>query len=108
MQSAKRQADNIRQLRAAILQLLYSNHQAMNSKFRLVELAGALNDLGFRFESLNQLASVMQDMSERDLVSFAEEKERFSRKVIIHSIAILPRGRDLVEGTIKDDAIDFV
>jgi hypothetical protein len=101
------QADNIRQLRAAILKLVYENQQEQRSRLRVIQLAGALSRLFYEFEDLNELKAVLQDLKERGYVQFTEEREKFSRKVEFGPISITPDGRDLVELTNKDAAVDF-
>lgn len=92
------QAANIRQLRATILQIVYDNHFNRASRLRLTPLHGALTQLFFDV-SEDELVTVMEDLQERECLTFArdEKKWRKSRELVIGEIQITPKGRDLVE-----------
>src|SRR5438552_18897279 len=100
------QADNVRQLRAAILQFIYDNHFAQRSRLRLVQLHGALSRMFFDV-SEDELVTVMQDLQERRYLTFKRDEElyRKKRENRIGDIEISPAGRDLVEQTCADAAV---
>jgi len=100
------QAENIRQLRATILRTVYDNHRQQQSRLRLVLLEGMLERLFFEV-ARNDLIAVLQDLKERGYLNFREDRDRYTRKVNIGEIQITPKGRDLVEKTETDEAVDF-
>ena len=102
------QADNVRNLRAAILQVVYDNHFGRRSRLRLTPLHGALDRLRFDV-SEDELVTVLEDLKERGYITFTrdEEKWRKSRDLVIGEIQIMPAGRDLVEKTRTDLAVCF-
>lgn len=102
------QADNIRNLRAAILQIIYDNHFERRSRLRLTPLHGALDRLRFEV-SEDELVTVLEDLKERGYLTFSkdEQKWRKSRELVIGEIQIMPAGRDLVEKTRNDPAVCF-
>jgi hypothetical protein len=95
-------ADNIRQLRSAILQIVYE------SRLRMIPLYGAVTRLYFDV-SEDEFITVLQDLKERGYLSFQRDEElyRKKRKTMIGEIQVLPAGRDLVEKTRVDPAVDF-
>ncbi len=102
------QGDNVRELRATILQLVYENHLKQRSRLRLLPLYGAVTRLFFDV-SENELLTVIQDLKERGYLTFERDEElyRKTRKTVIGEIQILPAGRDLVEKTKADPAVSF-
>jgi hypothetical protein len=103
------QADNIRNLRAAILQVVYDNHFGRRSRLRLTPLHGAIDRLRFVDVSEDELVTVLEDLKERGYLTFSrdEEKWRKHRELVIGEIQITPLGRDLVEKTRVDIAVNF-
>lgn len=102
------QGINVRQLRAAILQIVYDNHFRQRSRLRLVPLLGALTRLFFDV-SEDELITVLQDLKERKYLDFKRDEERYrkNREIVIGEIEIKPAGRDLVEKTNVDPAVSF-
>jgi hypothetical protein len=106
------QAENIRELRATMLQIVYDNHFGRKSRLRLTPLHGALERLFFDI-SEDELVTVLEDLQERGYLTFTrdEQKWRKSRELIIGEIQITPRGRDLVEDApgarVKEPGISF-
>lgn len=102
------QADNTRQLRAAVLQIIYGNQQNQRSRLRFTPLYGAIARLGFDV-STNELITVLQDLQERGYVKYTRDEAQYRdyRKTVISEIQILPAGRDLVEKTNADAAVCF-
>lgn len=99
-------ADRLRRLRGAILTLIYDNHARQSHRLEMLTLAGALERLFFEC-SLNDLVTVLQDLRERGYLTFEETKDKWTRRVRIGQIQITPSGRDVVEGTRKDPAIEI-
>src|SRR5437016_1051439 len=97
------QADNIRQLRAAILQIIYGNQVSQRSRLRFTPLHGAVSRLFFDV-SENELITVLQDLKERGYISYERDEDEYRRshKTVIGALQIQPRGRDLVERTLID------
>jgi hypothetical protein len=104
------QANNAKQLRAAILGILYDNQRAQRSRLRMVMLNGALEKLFFEITP-NDLITVLQDLKERGYATFKEgfanEDDRRAGRRTLGEIQILPAGRDLVERTKTDMAVQF-
>ena len=102
------QADNVRNLRGAILQIIYDNHFQRRSRLRLVNLHGALERLFFGV-SEDELVTVLEDMKERGVLTYSQDEQRWrkSREVVIGEIQITPLGRDLVEKTQTIAAVAF-
>jgi hypothetical protein len=94
------QANNIRGLRATILQIVYDNHFKRNSRLRLTPLHGALERLFFDI-SEDELVTVLEDLQERGCLTFTRDEKKWkkSRELVIGEIQITPKGRDLVEDT---------
>jgi hypothetical protein len=92
------QAENIRNLRGTILQIVYDNHFARNSRLRVTPLHGALERLFFDV-SEDELVTVLEDLKERGCLTFTRDEQKWkkSREVVIGEIQITPKGRDLVE-----------
>ena len=92
------QANNIRALRATILQIVYDNHFSRQSRLRLTPLHGALERLFFDI-SEDELVTVLEDLQERNYLTFTRDEKKWkkSRELVIGEIQITPRGRDLVE-----------
>jgi hypothetical protein len=94
-----------RRLRGKILALIYENHELQRSRLDDITLAGVLERLGFDVYG-NLVRELLQDLGERGCLQFNQEKNRVSGEVSIRQIQILPRGRDVVEKTIGDAAVD--
>jgi transcription initiation factor IIE alpha subunit len=94
-----------RRLRGEVLKLVYENHEAQRTRLDDVTLTGVLERLGFDV-FVNLVREILQDLGERELVKFEEEKNRVTGKISIRKIQILPKGRDVIEKTISDLAVD--
>ena len=94
-----------RRLRGEILKLVYENHESQRTRLDDVMLAGVLERLGFDVY-VNLVQEILQDLGERACVKFDEQKNPITGKVSIRKIQILPRGRDVVEKTVADAAVD--
>jgi hypothetical protein len=96
----------IKRLRGAIVEVLYTRHQAQQSRVDHVALWHILHDLGCdvgEYDVLTQL----QDLSDRGYLKFEERKDRRTNRVDISLIQLTSRGRDLREETIADPAVTF-
>jgi hypothetical protein len=99
--------DNIRVLRAEILKAIHENHRQRRPRLRLIVLQGHLDRLYFDVGE-DDLITVLEDMQERGYLSFERDPEAWKqRKVLPMGMQITPRGRDLVEGTNTDPAVQF-
>jgi transcription initiation factor IIE alpha subunit len=94
-----------RRLRAEILKLLYENHESQRTRLDDVTLSGVLERLGFDVH-VNLVRELLQDLQERNCVKFDQEKNRRTGEVTIRKIQILPHGRDIIEKTALDPAVD--
>jgi hypothetical protein len=94
-----------RVMRGVILKLIYQKHERQETRFRDLTLLAALDQLSFRvYEDL--VRELLQDLSERGLLKFESEKNRKTGAVAIWAIQLTPLGRDIVEGYVKDAAVD--
>ncbi|MGO9643011.1 MAG: hypothetical protein ACLP1Y_17095 [Candidatus Acidiferrales bacterium] len=100
-------AQRERILRGEILRLLRECHEEQNSPFDDLALTGVLDRLG-KDVSLNLIRTLLQDMKERELVKYVQEKDRVTGRVSIREIKILPRGTDILDGTEKDRAVELI
>jgi hypothetical protein len=94
-----------RRLRGMILQLVYENHEKQKHRLDDVTLTGVLERLQFDVYT-NLVRELVQDLGERKFLTFDETRDRDSGRVAIRKIQISPSGRDIVEKTIKDLAVD--
>ncbi len=94
-----------RRLRGKILALIYENHESQRMRLDDITLAGVLERLGFDVYG-NLVRELLQDLEERGCVKFNQEKNRATGEVSIRQIQILPRGRDVIEKTSADPAVD--
>src|SRR5579884_814060 len=96
----------IKRLRGAIVEVLYTRHQAQQSRVDHVALWHILRDLGCdvgEYDVITQL----QDLSDRGYVKYNEQKDRRTNRTDITLIQLTSRGRDLREETIEDAAVTF-
>ena len=94
----------MKRLRGAILTLVYTGHRDQRSRLDDVALWGLMQDLQFDVGQ-DDVITLLQDLEERELLSFKEKKNRLNNRTEISLIQITPKGRDLVEGTITDAAV---
>jgi hypothetical protein len=88
-----------------ILRLVYENHEAQKHRLDDVTLTGVLERLQFD-AYVNLTRELLQDLKERGLLNFEQERDRTRGSVAIRKIQITPKGRDIVEGTTADPAVD--
>jgi len=93
-----------KRLRGVILKLVYQNHERQKHRLDDVTLTGVLERLHFDVY-VNLVRELLQDMGERELLKFLEERNRQHGGVSIRQIQIRPRGRDIIEGTAADPAV---
>jgi len=96
-----------RGLRGEMLKLLYENQESQQMWLDDVTLFGVLERLHFDVH-LNLVRELLKDLSERDCVKFDEEKNRRTGDVTIRKIQILPHGRDIIEATAKEPAVEVM
>lgn len=95
-----------KRIRGVILEALQSNHDEQKSRFDSSMLWSFLvRGLGFDI-SENELKTVLQDLSGRGYIKFVEIKDQRKGLYWIVQIEMLPKGRDLLEGTISDSAVE--
>jgi hypothetical protein len=94
-----------RRLRGVVLKLIYENHEAQKHRLDDVTLTGVLERLQFDVY-VNLVREILQDLEERKLVSFHTERNRMTGTTAIRMIQILPGGRDIVEGTSTNAAVE--
>jgi hypothetical protein len=94
-----------RRLRGEILRLLYENHEKQQSRLDDVTLTGVLERLRFDVY-VNLIRELLQDLNEREMIWFNEDRDRTRGEVRISQIMIRPKGRSIIEGDVTDPAID--
>lgn len=98
-------ADKNRRLRGVALKLLCDNHDEQKSRLDDVSLWSALIRLAFDV-SQNELITICQDLEGRGYVKFQTLKNKRTGDVELRQIELCPKGRDLLEGTIEDRAVE--
>lgn len=101
-------ADFVRVLRAEILKAAYESHSLRLPRLSLVPLQTHLDRLHFDV-SEDDLATVLEDLKDRGYVSYERDEVawRKHRRLRIGKIQATPAGRDLVEQTKADPAVQF-
>jgi hypothetical protein len=94
-----------RRLRGVTLKLLYANAEKRWAPFDQLTLGRALELLHFDVYT-NLLHEILQDLKERGLATFIKEKNPVTGERLFCQIQILPAGRDIVEATRTDAAVD--
>ena len=96
-----------KRLRGAILKLLQTNHNQQSTRFDSTALWSALvRGLGFD-ASRNDVMTMLQDLCGRMYVVYKEKKNDDTGEVRIWQIELTPRGRDLLEETVEDAAVEL-
>jgi hypothetical protein len=96
-----------KRLRGEILELVDEGHQEQRSRFTDAILWGVLQRLKYDV-SQNDVITVLQDLKDRTYLAFEQVKEPRTGKVRISQIQITPAGRDLLEGTRTDAAVNIL
>lgn len=94
----------MKRLRGAVLTFVYSGHRQQESRLDDVGLWGLMQDMQFDVGQ-DDVITLLQDLKDRQLLSFNEKKNRRSNRTEISLIQITAKGRDLVEGTVIDAAV---
>lgn len=95
-----------KRLRGMILELLQTNHDEQKSRFDSTMLWSALvRGLGFD-ASENDVITILQDLNGRSYVKYSEIRNARLGQYRIVQIELCPKGRDLLEGTITDPAVE--
>ncbi len=96
-----------KRLRGEILELVDEGHHEQRSRFTDVILWGVLQRLKYDV-SQNDVVTLLQDLKDRGYISFDQVKDQRTGKVRISQIQITPDGRDLLEGTTADAAVNIL
>jgi len=99
--------EQMRRLRAVILEQVYVNHQKQFSHLNLIELGGSLERIGWEV-ALRELVTACQDLKERRYLDFEERRSRWSGRTELIRISITPRGRNIVEGSEVDPGVTVI
>jgi hypothetical protein len=94
-----------RNMRGAILKLVYQRHERQEERFWLKNLQTALAGLDFRAYE-NVVVELLQDLSDRGFVKFDEKRDGKTGDLQISRIMLTPRGRNVVERIESDPAVD--
>jgi hypothetical protein len=100
-------AETRKRLRGEILELVDEGHSEQRSRFTDVILWGVLQRLKYDV-SQNDVITVLQDLKDRNYLSFEQDKNLRTGAVRISQIQITPAGRDLLEGTKADAAVHIL
>ena len=98
------QVSQKRRFRGAILQFVYTNHEAQLAHYDHIMLWGLMQDLGFSLGQL-QVITLLQELKDRGYLIFEERRNKLTGAVEISRIGITPAGRNLVEGIEQDAAV---
>lgn len=94
-----------RRLRGVVLKLVYENHEAQRNRLDDVTLTGVLERLQFDVY-VNLVREILQDLKERGLVQFDGQRDRITGQSSIRKIEITPSGRDIIEKTSSNPAVE--
>jgi transcription initiation factor IIE alpha subunit len=94
-----------RRLRGVVLKLIYENHEAQKHRLDDVTLTGVLERLQFDVY-VNLVREILQDLRERGLISYDGQRDRMSGSHAIRKIQITPGGRDIIEKTSSNPAVE--
>lgn len=95
--------EQVKRLRGAILELVYTRHRGQQSRMDHVALWHMLVELQHDAGE-DDVITVLQDLQERGYLFFAQKKNRYSNRTEISLIQITPKGRDLVEEAVSKGA----
>jgi hypothetical protein len=93
-----------KRLRGEILELVDEGHQEQRSRLNDLVVWGVLQKLKYDV-SQNDVITMLQDLESRGYLRFVQDKNRRTGEIRISQIEILPAGRDLLEGTITNEAV---
>lgn len=106
MSTPDTQAQLKRRMRGVILKLIAQNHERQGSRLDDITLTGVLERLQFDVY-VDLVRTVLQDLHDRGHLAFKSDRNRRTGENFIRQIEITPLGRDIVEGTTSDPAIDL-
>ncbi|ABF42405.1 hypothetical protein Acid345_3404 [Candidatus Koribacter versatilis Ellin345] len=92
----------MRRWRGAILEYVYNGHRHQQSRMDGVALWGMMQDFG-HMASLNDVITMLQQLRDREYLTFEETRNKYTNEISITKIQITPEGCDLVEGLVKED-----
>ena len=96
-----------KRLRGTVLMLLRTNHDGQATRFDATALWSALVR-GLNFDaSQNEVMTILQDLCGRGYITYRDSKDKKTGEVRIFQIELCPKGRDLLEETIVDPAVEI-
>jgi len=96
----------MKRYRTVLLQLLNANHRAQHARMDHVMLAMAMRGVGCGVGE-NDVLTLLQDLCDRSFVRYNEKKNRLTHDTEISQIEITAAGRDILEGTRTDGAVEL-
>lgn len=99
-------AAQMKRLRGMLIELVNGRHVAQQSRADHVMLWHMARDLGCDVGE-NDVVTALQDLFDRGYVRYTEDKDRKTNSVRITLVQLTPAGRDLLEGTKAEAAIQF-
>ena len=94
-----------RRLRGVVLKLIYENHEAQKHRLDDTTLTGVLRRLQYDVYG-NLIREILQDLRDRGLVSFEGQRDKMTGSRTIRMIQITPAGRDIIEKTSTNPAVE--
>jgi hypothetical protein len=94
-----------RNMRGAILKLIYQKHERQETRFRDKTLLAALDKLAFHVY-LNLVHELLQNLSDSGLVKYKEDEDGTTGELTISQIQLTPRGRSIVERAETDSSVN--
>ncbi len=95
-----------RRLRGLILRLIYNNHARQRTRLDDLTIHGGIQRMSFDV-SRDEIKTVLQDLADRFYVRFAQEKDEETGRISLRLVQITAEGRDIVERTKKDPAVEI-
>jgi len=96
-----------KRLRGASLEALDVNHRKQKQRLDLHVLWSLLKKLGYADLAKNDLITVLQDLKDRGYVEFDQKRNEWTGEIRVSQIEIEPKGRDLLERTTNDPAVQL-
>jgi len=97
-------ADRIRRFRGQVLTMLCGIHNSQQSRLNDVNLTRMLQGMAIEC-GIKDVVTVLQDMHERDWVTYRSYFNEITNRTELSKIEIRPDGRDICEQTTTSPAV---
>jgi hypothetical protein len=98
--------DMKKRFRGEVLRMLAVRHGQQQSRMDDVALCHALRSLAWEVD-INDVVTILQEMKQREWVTFRFIKSIYNRRTEISQIEIMPAGQDLMDQTTTNPAVEF-